>query len=301
MVGSGLRRSNNSTQRTVLRAAADAERSIRDEIMIKLMDLIGLAGVKLGKFKIHCATGVNPTPLEAFYDGTFKDWQEYQNQKNFQCEHVVSLIYLRNSEWLFAGIYEVLGVQRRTSREKSWFQYSTTEVTGLDHLVGKAVITFEKEFRASYLRGERYADLLKVKEIKVERQSISDFPGFNRVNLSYRNLKTIVRQELQSWKTALSNVAGVYLIADGNTGKQYVGSAYGDAGIWQRWTAYAATGHGGNKELKQLLADVGDEYSLNFLFTVLEVVDLNASKEYVLGRESHWKDVLLTRKYGYNY
>jgi len=102
----------------VLRAAADAERSIRDEIMIKLMDLIGLAGVKLGKFKIHCATGVNPTPLEAFYDGTFKDWQEYQNQKNFQCEHVVSLIYLRNSEWLFAGIYEVLGVQRRT-REKN--------------------------------------------------------------------------------------------------------------------------------------------------------------------------------------
>jgi hypothetical protein len=34
--------------------------------MIKLMDLIGLAGVKLGKFKIHCATGDNPTPLEAF-------------------------------------------------------------------------------------------------------------------------------------------------------------------------------------------------------------------------------------------
>lgn len=269
--------------------------------MIKLMDLIGLAGVKMGKFKIHCATGENPTPLEAFYDGTFKEWQEHQNQRNFQCEHIISLIYLGSSDWLFAGIYKVLGVQPKASSTKSWFEYSTAEVPGVDHLVGRAVISFKKDFRASYLRGECYADHLRVKEIKAERQSVGDFPGYNRVNLSYRSLKTIVRQELQSWKTALSNVAGVYLIVDDKTGKQYVGSAYGAAGIWQRWSAYSATGHGGNNELKQLLAEKGDEYSLNFLFTVLEVVDINASNEFVLGRESHWKDVLLTRKYGYNY
>ena len=265
------------------------------------MDLIGLAGVKIGNFKIHCATGEDPTPLEAFYDGVFKQWQEHQNKRNFKCEHIVSLIYLGNSDWLFAGVYKVLGVESKASDTKSWFEYSTSQIPGVDHLVGRAIITFEKDFRASYLRGERYADSLRVKEIKAERQSVGDFPGFNRICLSHRSLKTIVRQGLQSWKTALDNVAGVYLIVDDKTGKQYVGSAYGDAGIWQRWSAYAATGHGGNKELKQLLAEKGDEYSLNFLFTVLEVVDLNASKEFVLGRESHWKDVLLTRRYGYNY
>ena len=90
--------------------------------MIKLMDLISLAEVEIGKFKIHCATGENPTPLEAFYEGTFKEWQEHQNQRNFQCDHIVSLIYLGGTDWLFAGIYKVLGVQPRLSGTKPWFE-----------------------------------------------------------------------------------------------------------------------------------------------------------------------------------
>lgn len=264
------------------------------------MDLIRLSDVTLGKFKIHCATGVNPTPLEAFYDGEFKAWQEYQNNQNFECDHILSLIHLGGSDWLFAGVYKVNGVQPKSNDKKSWFEYSTSEIPGLEHLAGRAIIEFNKQFRASYLKGERYVDSLIVKEIKPERQSIGDFPGYNKVCLSFRGLKTVVRQQLQSWKTALSNVAGVYLIADTMTGKQYVGSAYSDVGIWERWCAYAGTGHGGNKELRQLLSDKGDDYAINFLFTILEVIDLNASKEYVTSREGHWKDALLTRQYGYN-
>ena len=45
-------------------------------MMIRLLDLITLAGVSLADYKIHCATGFNPTPLEAFFDGKFKQWQE---------------------------------------------------------------------------------------------------------------------------------------------------------------------------------------------------------------------------------
>lgn len=268
--------------------------------MIKLMDLIRLTGLTFGKLKIHCATGINPTPLEAFYDGEFKAWQEHQNNRNFECDHILSLIHLRGSDWLFAGIYKVNGVQPKSNNEKSWFEYSTSELPGLEHLTGKAVIVFNKQFRASYLKCERYADSLLVKEIKSERQSIGDFPGYDKVCMPFRGLKTIVRQQLQSWKIALSNVAGIYLIADTMTGKQYVGSAYGDVGIWQRWCAYVDTGHGGNKELRDLLRDRGDGYVVNFLFTILEVIDLKASKEYITARESHWKDALLTRQYGYN-
>jgi hypothetical protein len=264
------------------------------------MDLLRLAGLKLGKFKIHCATGVNPTPLATFYDGEFKEWQEYQNKRNFECDHIVSLIHVGGSDWLFAGVYRVNGAQVKSNDKKSWFEYSTSEITGLEHLIGRAVIVFEKQFRASYLNGERYCDSLMVKEIKPERQSIGDFPGYNKICLSFRGLKTVIRQELQSWKTALRNVAGIYLIADTMTGKQYVGSAYGDVGIWQRWFAYAATGHGGNKELRTLLSDKGSDYVTNFRFTILEVIDLNASKEHVTSREGHWKDALLTRKFGYN-
>lgn len=264
------------------------------------MDLIRLAGLTMGRFKIHCATGINPTPLEAFYDGEFKKWQEYQNNRNFKCDQIISLIHLGGAEWLFAGVYKVHGVKPKSNNKKSWFEYSTSELPGLEHLTGRAVIIFDRRFRNSYLKGERYGEYLAVKEIKAERQSIGDFPGCNKVCLPFRGLKTVIRQELQSWKTALSNVAGVYLIADTKTGKQYVGSAYGDVGIWQRWCAYAGTGHGGNKELRQLLFGKGDDYAVNFLLTILEVIDLNASKEHVTAREGHWKGVLLTRRYGYN-
>lgn len=114
-------------------------------------------------------------------------------------------------------------------------------------------------------------------------------------------LASIIRQDNPSWRAALANVAGVYVITDGETGNQYVGSVYGGIGLWQRWTAYAKTGHGGNRELRELLRNEGDDYATNFQFSLLEVCDINANQEYVIARESHWKDVLMTREFGLNW
>lgn len=50
---------------------------------------------------------------------------------------------------------------------------------------------------------------------------------------------------------------GVYVIHDTETGEPYVGSAYGDTGIWQRWSNYALTLHGGNVGLHAHLAVTG--------------------------------------------
>jgi len=43
--------------------------------------------------------------------------------------------------------------------------YSTEEVAGLEHLAGRAVVKFRKEFRASYLKGEKYADQLVCRQL----------------------------------------------------------------------------------------------------------------------------------------
>ena len=268
--------------------------------MIKLIELIQLAGIKLVDFKIHCATGTNPTPLEAFFDGTFRQWQEHQNQKNFQCEHILSLIYLGGDRWLFAGVYVVDGVQPGKWKNTTCYQYLTREVDGLDHLAGKAIIQFKKSFRASYLRGPKYASHLLMSELRSKRMTIGDFPGFNSVLLSHRMLQTLVRESNSSWRTALSNVAGIYLITDTSDGRLYVGSAYGGDGIWQRWTAYVKNGHGGNKELRNLLRDKGQPHAEHFQFSLLEVCDLNSSDEYVIERETHWKTVLKSREFGLN-
>jgi len=130
--------------------------------------------------------------------------------------------------------------------------------------------------------------------------SVGDFPGYNSVLLSYPLLRTITREDLPSWRSALSSVSGVYVITDNETGKLYVGSAYGGNGIWQRWQAYAKSGHGGNKELKALLREHGRDYVKHLQFSVLEVCDLNASKDYVISRETQWKNVLRSREFGYN-
>lgn len=265
--------------------------------MIKLLDLIHLAGVELTDFKIHCATGRGEhPPLQAFFDGRFQYWQEWQNQKNFECAEVLSLILLKRSSWLFAGVFRVEGV----SRTPTHFKYETQALDGLDHLIGRAVINFEKNFRASYLRGEKFGDDLLVSSIRPERMTIGDFPGFNAVLLSFAMLRTLVREQNPSWKAALANVAGVYVITDRTTGCLYVGSAYGGVGIWQRWNAYAENGHGGNVELRQLLKEEGADHCLNWQIALLEVCDINSGADFVIERETHWKQVLCSREFGLN-
>lgn len=270
--------------------------------MLILPELIRMCGVDLGKYKIHCAIDNRQCgwrPLEQYYCGEFEVGQSRQTQKNFECEKVLSLISLGNSRrWLYVGVYDVCGVE--TAADGAGFLYDLRRCSGLEALDGRVIIDFEKDFRASYLVGQRYGAQLIVAEIRPEKLSIADFPGFNNVLLSFDMLKSIIRQEHLSWRTALGNVSGVYVITDLSNGKQYVGSAYGGVGLWQRWSIYAATGHGGNKMLRELLDEHGAAYASQFQFSIVEVCDINANPEFVISRESHWKDVLLTRKYGYN-
>lgn len=268
--------------------------------MLKLVDLIGLFGITLDDWKIHCAEGEPNPPLDAFLAGKWKEWQEGQNQRNFECDQILSLIRLGKTRWLFAGVYEVLGVKAGTPHNPRGFTYSTREVPGLDGLTGRAIVRFDKGFRASYLRGPKWADRMEVVAIQEQRMTVGEFPGFNAVLLPLVTLRTVVGQEIESWKAALGNVAGVYVITDNFDGRHYVGSAYGGAGLWSRWAAYAKTGHGGNAELKALLAEKGSGHSENFQFSILEVCDLNASDDFILGREGHWKAVLRTRNFGLN-
>jgi hypothetical protein len=143
---------------------------------------------------------------------------------------------------------------------------------------------------------------MRVGELMARRLEVEAFPGFSNVILPKQKLDIIVAQEIESWKSALASVAGVYLITDTKTGRHYVGSAYGEGGIWGRWAAYSWSGHGNNKILNDLLQKQGPDYSRNFQFSILETADTNASKEDVLARETHWKNKLCSREChgGYN-
>src|SRR5690606_31900793 len=62
------------------------------------------------------------------------------------------------------------------------------------------------------------------------------FPGYESVNVSWQELTRVIDKE--SWKTALQNQKAVYLITDISNGKKYVGSAYAENMLLNRWQSY---------------------------------------------------------------
>lgn len=268
--------------------------------MIKLIDILNIAGINLNTYKIHCASGKVDPPLQAFFEGRFKAWQEYQTQQNFKCDEIISLIHLNEDKWLFAGIYQVLGVKQRQDGDKSWYEYGTKQIAGLNHLVGRVIVQFNKRFSAAYLIGRKYIDKLLVSGIRDKRMVVSDFTGYNSVRISYRILRTVVRKNIAQWKDALSNVGGIYLITDTHTGKLFVGSTVTGDSIWHHWVSFAINGHGDIRCLRRLLSRKTGDYQFNFQFAILEICDLNCSRDYVLTREEHWKQALQSHVYGYN-
>lgn len=253
--------------------------------------------------KLHLAgwDGKNH-PLDVFYDGKFDEWQSWQTKKNFERDFIIALINLpgQKDKWLFAGVYRTNGYDVHEGVPYGPYKYNTTLMEEYTDLIGRLIISFQRPGRGSYLVASNWAESLLISEMRDKRMTIGDFPGYNRTCITKLKLDTIIREEIPSWKSALSSVAGVYLITDCLTGKHYVGSAYGLGGIWGRWSIYAQTGHGGNKDLERLLQEKGGDHARNFQFTVLEIADTHASKEDLIEREGYWKDVLNSREFGYN-
>ncbi len=279
--------------------------------MINLCELLQIEKENFTNYKVHFAIGRDnrKEPYNTFLIDNFKEWQEHQTGKNWSREYILSLIYYEKDIWMFGGVYKVLPVEPApVENDNGWkgWRYQTELTEKAVEYIGRAFFKFKKEFRASYPTLELYPKngdpiaKMPLSHILDKRVALSDFLGFDSVNIDYKTLKYIVSDNILSWKSALSNVKGIYLIVDIHTGKQYVGSAYGDECIWQRWSNYAKDGHGGNVELRELIKTNGTEYKYNFKYSILEVCNMNLGNEYIISRESHWKEVLLTREFGLN-
>jgi hypothetical protein len=104
---------------------------------------------------------------------------------------------------------------------------------------------------------ENCIEEFEVSEILKEEYTGEVFCGYENINHDFHVLENIFLTGKQDWKTALVNVKGIYLIMDKRNGKKYVGSAYGDSGIWSRWNCYIGNGHGHNDELTKIIKQNG--------------------------------------------
>lgn len=275
---------------------------------IKAENILKIDPTQLRQYKLHLA-GYNGEehPLDVYLGNwdSWVNWNKWRGNKNdFNREFIFSLIrfYHEPNKWLFGGIFHVVKRFNNWAETKVGYELELMDLH--QELIGRLVIDFS---RYQGLRGRAflleyfYKDFV-VSEILKKPYDGINFPGYESINIDFSELETVYRFQKNDWKGALENVKGVYLISDKSNGKKYVGSAYGDNGIWSRWSVYIGTGHGFNDELTKLIAENGIEYARkNFRFTLLEYRSMRTDDNIIINRESFWKETLLTRGlYGYN-
>lgn len=210
----------------------------------------------------------------------------------------ICLLKLRGDQWLLTTIKKITRLLDVTDG----VGYDAYEVKEYEQYFGRLVVEYHNPCRTMGRKYENVMDELEVVQILNEQYTGNEFPGYENVRLSYPLLKNIVDRQLPGWVDALRNQKAVYLITDTKTGKMYVGSATSQTGmLLQRWSSYAADGHGGNIELRELVKQQGLDYvKENFQYSILENYNARMDDGYILKRESWWKETLCTRTHGYN-
>lgn len=272
--------------------------------MIKIEHIFPEIYEELQEYKVHMAIGsINKKePFYAMLKNQFKEWQEYQNNKNFERKYIFSLIYYKPNQWIFGGIYEKINVNKafNEKKNKEYYKYKTVLTNIQKDLIGKLIIKFNKDFRASYLLLEKHIGNFEIIELLEKPIRIDPFPGYENILIEYGELKEIINEEEASWKSALSSTKGIYLITDKSNGKLYIGSACGENAFWDRWKNYSENGHGNNINLKHIIENEGIDYANNYQFSILEVRSAITDDEIIIKREAHWKNMLKSREFGYN-
>ena len=267
---------------------------------IPLNDILTISTPKEYKLHLACRNPDGVHPLDEFvgHPDNWLGWNEWRGRRNdWARPRVLSFMefYPRSDTWLFGGAFDV--IERRDDG------YKLRIDPRLEKYVGRLVACFHRYqgMRGRAFRLESYIEQFVVAELLPWVYSGESFPGFERINHKFGTLEAVFGAERADWKAALQSMKGVYVISDRSNGKQYIGSAYGDDGIWSRWACYVGTGHGWNDELVKLVRTKGPKYAReHFRFAILEVMLMSTPDDVVLAREAHWKRALLTREHGYN-
>jgi hypothetical protein len=228
------------------------------------------------------------------------EYQRNQSENVFgNCEYIISFIGTESTKALFFGIFKINGIISETENNgKKEYLYDITEVKGFDDYINRVIIDWGKSVaKWHHWYDKNPKDIVEI----LPKGFIGSFPGLTNFVLEFKELKTLIENPdaNRDWKNHLSSVNGIYIILDKKTGNQYIGSANGKNGIWQRWSDYAKNYHGGNTELIKLI-EKDNKYYKNFKYSVLQTLPSNISKKEIGKIETIYKEKLGTKVHGLN-
>jgi hypothetical protein len=108
-----------------------------------ILRLLNIKQNELNNYIVNFAEGLhnNGEALNAYYRAEFKEWQEVHLKRSLNRKFILSLIYFRNNEWLFAGFYEIITDEITQSNTKK----ITTKLLDINSdLIGKLVLSHLK-------------------------------------------------------------------------------------------------------------------------------------------------------------
>ena len=234
----------------------------------------------------------------------FLRYQSEQKKNYFlNIDYIVVFIGEEGLNSRFIGVYRNNGVVKSTSDDSCIFSFQ--EIEGFDILKERVIIDWKTPTTGWHQCWYNTKEVIRIDE-GLEHNDIPIFTRYEDVILSYHELYRIIKSNDSEWKSKLEACNCVYVITDMNNGKQYVGVTYKDIsqgkknGIWNRWSEYAESGHGGDITLVKLCADNPDYAKDFFQWSILETLPLNVIPKIAIARESLYKEKLGTRRHGYN-
>lgn len=274
-----------------------------------LNDLLRFSRVEMERVKVrfNLQPKGGQDPMELYLENREKvntEWLLAKKKKGFFQEGEIAIALVRlddQGRWLLTTIKRITKALDVVS-ETGAIAYEASELEQYAPYFGRTVVRYHKTGQAPLWRYKKIHEKLVVDEILPAVYTGEGFPGYDQVRLSWQKLKRIAEQRPADWINALENQKAVYLITDTSNGKLYVGSATSrNRMLMVRWESYVKTLHGGNKKLRRIVEEKGEDHIKNyFQYSILENYNAKVSDDFVLKREAWWKEVLQSRTYGYN-
>jgi hypothetical protein len=227
--------------------------------MLKFNTLLREAGFNPEKvFLLRHEDKRVPSGLYQVWKSRRKDFETYQDSQKWknrfpEGSSLASFVVGPERETLFVGMYDVLTLSRSNEEcvdpllgkmepeDRSF--HKTIHSDRMLEYEEKLVIEWGPAKLAWRQRAHETNGNKTVLEIRAQAKD-APFPAYINFLQRLADLDSIY----PSWQMRLEAQKGVYLLTF-DDGMQYVGSATGEKGFWQRWSDYLATGHGGNRVL----------------------------------------------------